>query len=61
MVEASKKKTEEFREFIRPIIDEIRKTGVQTLKGISECLNRRGIPTKTGKTVWYPSTVRCFV
>lgn len=61
MVESTKRKSEEFRQFIRPIIDEIRQTGVITLKGISDCLNRRGIQTRTGKTVWYPSTVRCFV
>ena len=36
---------------IRPIIDEIRSTGVSTLTGIADCLNRRGIPTRTGKSV----------
>lgn len=61
MVESSRRKSEEFRSKIRPIIDEIRQTGVKTLQGISECLNRRGIPTRTGKSVWYSSTVSSFV
>lgn len=46
---------------IRPIIDEIRSTGVSTLTGIADCLNRRGIPTRTGKSVWFPSTVKTVV
>jgi hypothetical protein len=36
---------------------EIRRAGVHTLKGISECLNARGVKTRTGKT-WLPSTVK---
>ena len=50
---------EEFAAKVRPVIAEIRQAGVSTLKGIAECLNRRGIATRTGKT-WYPATVRLF-
>jgi hypothetical protein len=32
------------------------KTGVATLQGIADCLNRRGIKTRTGKEFW-PGTV----
>jgi DNA invertase Pin-like site-specific DNA recombinase len=46
---------------VQPVIDEIRSTGVKTLTGIAECLNRRGILTRTGKSVWFPSTVKTVV
>ena len=39
------------------IVKEIQSTGVQTLQGIADCLNRRGYQTRTGKT-WYPASVR---
>jgi DNA invertase Pin-like site-specific DNA recombinase len=57
MVTANKSAKTEFVNKVRPIIEEIKSAGVQTLQGISDCLNRRGIPTRSGKT-WYPSTVR---
>lgn len=47
----------EFRIKITPIIDEIKKAGVETLQGVADCLNRRGIVTRTGKN-WTPSLVR---
>lgn len=40
-----------------PIIQEIKSAGVQTLRGICDCLNRRGIATRNGGQ-WYPATVR---
>src|SRR6266516_5825305 len=40
-----------------PIIEEIKSAGVQTLRGICDCLNRRGISNRNGKN-WYPATVR---
>ena len=46
---------------VRPIIDEIKSTGVSTLTGIAECLNRRGVLTRTGKSVWFPSSVKTVV
>jgi len=52
---------QEFVSKVRPIIDEIKSTGVYTLTGIAECLTRRGIQTRTGKSVWFPSTVKTVV
>jgi len=40
-----------------PIIREIRSTGVDTLQGISDCLNRRGYRSRTGGK-FHPSTVQ---
>jgi DNA invertase Pin-like site-specific DNA recombinase len=61
MVEASRRARVEFLSKIRPVIDEIRQTGVTTLQEIADCMNRRGIPTRTGKSVWFPSTVKTVV
>lgn len=47
----------EFARRIYPIIEEIQSTGIQTLQGICDCLNRRGISTRNGGD-WYPATVR---
>lgn len=58
MMAGAKQATMDFKAKIRPLIEEIRQTGVSTLQGIADCLNRRGIPTRTGKSVWYPTTVR---
>src|SRR5207249_1595165 len=57
MVTANKAAKVEFAAKVLPVIEEIKSAGVETLRGISECLNRRGIPTRNGK-VWYPATVR---
>jgi DNA invertase Pin-like site-specific DNA recombinase len=57
MVKANKVAKVEFATRVLPVISEIKSAGVQTLRGICECLNRRGIPTRNGK-VWYPATVR---
>ena len=54
----SRKAAQDFRSKIRPIIAEIRSTGVTTLQGVADCLNRRGITTRTGQTTWHPTTVR---
>jgi DNA invertase Pin-like site-specific DNA recombinase len=56
MVTANKTAKSEFAAKILPVIEEIRLAGVQTLQGIADCLNRRGVATRSGKT-WYPSTV----
>ena len=58
MVEGYRRQRLEFVNRVRPIIDEIKSTGVSTLTGIADCLNRRGILTRTGKSVWFPSTVK---
>jgi Recombinase len=47
----------EFAAKVFPIIQEIKSAGVQTLQGICEYLNRRGIQTRGGKN-WYPATVQ---
>jgi DNA invertase Pin-like site-specific DNA recombinase len=57
MVEANKTAKAEFTAKVLPVIKEIQSAGVHTLQGIADCLNRRGIPTRSGKT-WHPSTVR---
>ena len=57
MVEGSKQAKVEFAKKIRASIDEIKSAGVATLQGIADCLNRRGIFTRTGKQ-WQPQTVK---
>lgn len=58
MVAGSKAAKVRFQEKMKPMIEEIKKTaGISTLQGIADCLNRRGILTRTGKT-WHPTTVR---
>jgi DNA invertase Pin-like site-specific DNA recombinase len=54
---ANKTAKAEFAAKVFPIIQEIKSAGVSTLRGICDCLNRRGISTRNGKT-WYPATVR---
>ena len=39
------------------IVAEIRSSGVETLQGMADCLNRRGYATRTGKQ-WFPSSVK---
>ena len=60
MVAANKAAKVEFATKIFRIIQEIKSAGVETLQGICECLNRRGIQTRNGKN-WYPATVRNFL
>jgi hypothetical protein len=57
MVTANKSAKSAFAVKVLPVIEEIRSAGVQTLQGIADCLNRRGISSRSGKT-WYPSSVR---
>lgn len=57
MVVANKAAKVYFAAKVFPIIEEIKSAGVQTLRGICDCLNRRGISTRNGKN-WYPATVR---
>ena len=42
---------------IQPIISEIQRSGIETFQGIADCLNRRGIKSRSGG-IWHPSTVR---
>ncbi len=48
MNEGARKGKEEFAGRILPIIREIQSTGVKTLQGVADCLNRRGITTRRG-------------
>jgi hypothetical protein len=48
----------EFRNSIIPIVNEIKSAGVFTLQGIADCLNKRGISTRTRKGVWQATQVR---
>jgi DNA invertase Pin-like site-specific DNA recombinase len=57
MISANKAAKVDFAAKVAPVIAEIKAAGVQTLRGICECLNRRGIATRNGKN-WYPATVR---
>ena len=57
MNEGAIKAKNEFRIKITPIIEDIKKGEIKTLQGIADCLNRRGISTRTGKT-WTPGLVR---
>lgn len=57
MITANKAAKVDFASKVFPIIQEIKSAGVETLQGVCECLNRRGIQTRNGKN-WYPATVR---
>jgi Recombinase len=57
MAVANKPAGADFAAKVFPIIQEIKSAGVSTLRGICECLNRRGISTRNGKN-WYPATIR---
>jgi DNA invertase Pin-like site-specific DNA recombinase len=57
MNEGARKGRIDFKNKIIPIINEIKSTGIETLQGVADCLNRRGISTRNGK-VWYPAQVR---
>jgi DNA invertase Pin-like site-specific DNA recombinase len=57
MVTKNKTAKAEFTAKICPIIQEIQSAGVETLQGIADCLNRRGVSTRNGKN-WFPATVR---
>ena len=41
---------------MQPLIEEIRASGIVTLAGIADELNRRAVPTARGRK-WYPGTV----
>ena len=58
MIRGNIENSRRFNRAILPLIHEIQETGVTTLQRIADCLNRRGIRTRTGKQTWYPSQVR---
>jgi DNA invertase Pin-like site-specific DNA recombinase len=49
-VAARQKQAKAFAENLRPVIEELRLAHVNTLRGLAECLNRRGYKTSNGKT-----------
>ena len=57
MNEGARKARIDFKNKIVPIINEIKSTGIETLQGVADCLNRRGISTRNGKQ-WYPTQIR---
>ena len=57
MNEGARKGRIDFKNKIIPIINEIKSTGIETLQGVADCLNRRGICTRNGKQ-WYPTQIR---
>jgi DNA invertase Pin-like site-specific DNA recombinase len=57
MNEGARKARIDFKNKIVPIINEIKSTGIETLQGVADCLNRRGISTRNGKH-WYPTQIR---
>lgn len=61
MMEGYKRDRQSFLNRVRPIIDELKASGVKTLTELALCLTRRGIPTRTGKTVWFGSTVKTVI
>lgn len=61
MAAAYRRQKDDFAAKILPLIAEVKASGVSTLKGIAECLTRRGIPTRNGKSVWYGSGVKAVL
>jgi DNA invertase Pin-like site-specific DNA recombinase len=51
---------DQFAGNVLPIINQIKSTGIDTLQGISEALNYRGIKTQRGGS-WYPTTVKKII
>ena len=43
---------------LAPIVAELRRGGITSWYGIAMALNRRGIPTATGRGIWEPAQVR---
>jgi DNA invertase Pin-like site-specific DNA recombinase len=42
---------------LRPVVAEVRASGVTTLAGIARALAARGVPTPSGRGAWSPATV----
>ena len=43
---------------LAPIVAELRRSGITSWYGIAAELNRRGVPTVTGRGIWEPGQVR---
>lgn len=42
---------------LAPVIEDLRRNGITTLRAMAEALSKRGIPTARGKAVWSPMQV----
>jgi DNA invertase Pin-like site-specific DNA recombinase len=51
--QANREKAERFAADTRPVIEQIRRSGITSLRGIAAALNARGVPTARGGT-WTP-------
>ena len=51
------KQANDFAKRLAPVIQDIRSSGITSLRGIAKALNVRGIPT-SGKGRWYPTSVK---
>ena len=58
MVRANRQAAHRFNHSVLGVIREIQSTGATTLQSIANCLTRRGISTRTGRTTWHPAQVR---
>jgi hypothetical protein len=43
---------------LAPIVADMRRSGITSWYGIANELNKRGVPTATGKGIWEPAQVR---
>jgi hypothetical protein len=43
---------------LAPVVAELRRSGITSWYGIARELNRRGIPTASGRGIWDPGQVR---
>jgi hypothetical protein len=43
---------------LAPIVAELRGGGITSWYGIAMALNKRGVPTSTGRGIWEPAQVR---
>jgi DNA invertase Pin-like site-specific DNA recombinase len=55
--EATKKNAERYAQNVMPVVRELQRLGVTTLRDLAAALTARGIPTSRGGQ-WYPMTVR---
>ena len=49
-IATNQRKASQFAHTLAPVLKEITAAGVTTLRGIAECLNRRGYKTPMGKS-----------
>ena len=62
-LKAGEKHTENYEQFkkdLAPIINDIRKDGINTLQGIADELTKRKVKTRSGKIKWYASQIRNY-